>query len=400
MNFYLFKDNKEHGPFTPSQLKKMAKAGGISVNDKIRKEDAKNYVLCGSVKGLFEVKALNKERESSKLFPVGNKELDSDDEETAEETSKWTKKRIIVWSTAGVFGFFIFSAILGNFLDKHPKQDVAIRAGENEKIAIPSVSEVIQAAPQVPVVPVVSGLPDLDDGSRIATIEKANVDLPDKSQVKRIPDNSGVSGLPNSGRNSKASKVAEPKAQVGTNTIEFPIGVLVKGNNQDDLIKNSRSIAGQGAVNRGRQLSADESCFMAATNYCSIATSTCNLKSNSNDFLLVSFVVGAKLKSKTQFEGSKTLYTVECEVDNLQIFKPDTPFAKEKKSNEVIVVEGYPDAKNFIINNFYGKNINKEIYYRSAYVNLAKVKKFISPQEKEIIEDMVNKIFLPSKISD
>ena len=123
-NWFISRDGKEHGPFSASDLKEMAKSGGLVKSDKIRRSDMQKTIMAGAVKGLFEIKEEKITQEISPVkdsnFPQKNNnhsfshQSAKNDNNLDTNIKKWSLKKIALLSGSGLLALIIIAAIAGN----------------------------------------------------------------------------------------------------------------------------------------------------------------------------------------------------------------------------------------------------------------------------------------------
>ena len=130
-SWFILRDSKEHGPFSASHLKEMAKSGGLVKSDKIRRSDMQKTMMAGAVKGLFEIKAdlvndLDQIKNQNSLIGEGN---NKSEEKADTNSGKWA------WKNWTLKGKITLGASLSIFVILGLWSNVQLRKEAKEKFA-------------------------------------------------------------------------------------------------------------------------------------------------------------------------------------------------------------------------------------------------------------------------
>jgi len=133
--WFVLRDEKEHGPFSPNDLKAMAKSGGLGKTDKIRRSDMQKPVLAGAVKGLFvspeeknqEVSPYPKSQPSEPKNAPRPKSYEPPQGENDSNKShkKWTFKKIAIIGGSSLLALLVIAAVIGNIFNSQVKSKIS-----------------------------------------------------------------------------------------------------------------------------------------------------------------------------------------------------------------------------------------------------------------------------------
>jgi hypothetical protein len=233
-DWYIVRNGKEHGPYSPSQLKQLAASGKLQPDDKVRREDMETACKASSLKGLFpETEAVAVEPRKAKAPPRA-KPAEPDEPLATKKGSSSKNVAIIVAAIGGCFllccgscGVMVF---FGDRLQKQAHADLTEADGLWDKgdraAAVSKYRSLMSNDYLAKERPTIYGrVIDFEYEQGHADAAKALIEQADKAGITPVvsrQEAKAVLASIEADKKEKERKVAEAKAKEGRKKSKYP----------------------------------------------------------------------------------------------------------------------------------------------------------------------------------